>query len=647
MKATLLNRVLACLLACVNASLGVGRLAAAEVRGVTVTPHVVASSMKYRRPRDPALGARVKLFVKGSALPGTVGGKTPAEHLKAGDWGWHDFHTAIQGPDESLSVWTWNGNATSWGVGNHVEVRGDGLAPTSVSIEAPRRWISNVTFPGAESDPKPREMIVHVRNASERDLTITAVRLWLPKDNKTWQTLFATDVKSVNSKAPAGERAVVHVRYAAALPLTYAAVELVTNDGSLWEHLRIKRDTFDISGGWIGDHLRHEPYLRLLSQLHVNCGQIEGVDGYTNNRELYERYPFKLFNRLQPLSEWDTDEWLPKIHAVEFLGEPQYGGGRPVAPQEVFEAFMPYRGSRLATSVTHSEERIWRYYAGLSDFPHYDAYRVVAPAADLWRDYDRWDGQRISWGAPLETIGDMCRSLRELNRPLPTAYWSQGPHDGWSGGFRLFGRSRRSPTPDELRAQAMHALSTRITSLYWFNLSLKSLLKFPDTWTPITRVGREIRMLAPLYLAGDAHEFQRVTTEGGNPDWDCASIVSADGALLFANDLAYAPDAVEQTFRFGEPRAFSHEFALPYWLRNPVDVFRVDADGIRPVEWSATDSGVRIQHSFSRDAVFVATRVVDLRKQIEDRRQAAIDWENRNPVDLDALRALLNGAKKQ
>jgi hypothetical protein len=111
--------------------------------------------------------------------------------------------------------------------------------------------------------------------------------------------------------------------------------------------------------------------------------------------------------------------------------------------------------------------------------------------------------------------------------------------------------------------------------------------------------------------------------------------------------LAYAPDAVEQTFRFGEPRAFSHEFALPYWLRNPVDVFRVDADGIRPVEWSATDSGVRIQHSFSRDAVFVATRAADLRKQIEDRRQAAIDWENRNPVDLDALRALLNGAKKQ
>jgi len=45
-------------------------------------------------------------------------------------------------------------------------------------------------------------------------------------------------------------------------------------------------------------------------------------------------------------------------------------------------------------------------------YPHYDAYRVVAPVADAWREYDRWGGERIRWGAPLETIGDMCHSLR-------------------------------------------------------------------------------------------------------------------------------------------------------------------------------------------------------------------------------------------
>ncbi len=148
--------------------------------------------------------------------------------------------------------------------------------------------------------------------------------------------------------------------------------------GSLWEHLRIKTESFDISGGWIGDHLKHEAYLQLLTRLHVNTGQIQDVAGYTDNPELYSRYPMKLFNRMWPVEQWDKDAWLPRVHAVEFLGEPQYGGGRPVAPQEVFDQLLPYRTSRLATSVTNSEERIWRYYAGLSDYPHFDAYRVVA-----------------------------------------------------------------------------------------------------------------------------------------------------------------------------------------------------------------------------------------------------------------------------
>jgi hypothetical protein len=92
----------------------------------------------------------------------------------------------------------------------------------------------------------------------------------------------------------------------------------------------------------------------------------------------------------------------------------------------------------------------------------------------------------IRWGSPLETIGEMTRSLRELNRPRPIAYWSQGAHHDWNG---YGGRKRGSPTPDELRLQAYHALSSRITSLYWFNLSLRSLVTFPDLIEPITRVG--------------------------------------------------------------------------------------------------------------------------------------------------------------
>jgi hypothetical protein len=232
----------------------------------------------------------------------------------------------------------------------------------------------------------------------------------------------------------------------------------------------------------------------------------------------------------------------------------------------------------------------------------------------------------------------MCRSLRELNRPMPCAYWSQGPADGWGGGFD--GRKRRSPTPDELRAQAVHALSTRITSLYWFNLSLKSLLKFPDTWEPITRVGREIRMLEPFFLEGDAYRFERRTRDG-EPDWDLASLAAPDAAVLFALDTAYIADKKDNVFTFGAPRATVFAFELPSWLQGPTDVFRIDADGIQDVTWRAEGNGIVIEDTRSRDVIYLATRSTSLRAAVEERRQAALAREAANPIERSALEALL------
>ncbi|MBU6173735.1 MAG: hypothetical protein KGQ60_08010 [Planctomycetes bacterium] len=77
-------------------------LSSAEISGVTVTPHVVADSMMYRRPRDPDLAAKVQLFVKGTGLPKSFNGKTPSELLESGDWAWHDLGTAVQLPENSL-----------------------------------------------------------------------------------------------------------------------------------------------------------------------------------------------------------------------------------------------------------------------------------------------------------------------------------------------------------------------------------------------------------------------------------------------------------------------------------------------------------------------------------------------------------------
>ncbi|MFM7130645.1 MAG: hypothetical protein ACKO0V_14940, partial [bacterium] len=190
----------------------------------------------------------------------------------------------------------------------------------------------------------------------------------------------------------------------------------------------------------------------------------------------------------------------------------------------------------------------------------------------------------------------------------------------------------------------MHALGSRITSLYWFNLSLKSLLKFPDTWEPIQRIGREIKMLSPYYISGDAGFFNRLKSTEGKSEWDLSTIISPEAAVLFANDLAYQPDEKENVFKFAGPREFNQFYPLPHWLRDPVDVFRVDADGIHEVNWKIEKDGIQVMTKCNRDGIFIATKSADTRGQIETRRQNAIAHERDNKLteaDLARLQSLL------
>jgi hypothetical protein len=618
-----------------------------ELAGLSTTPHTQSPNLRYRRLPDLQLGARVELFLLNDGdTPSRLDpdsavrfdGRTANELLAGGDWAWHDTpsarsNTSITLPPGSLTVWSFNSRGSNWGVGtaHQLEIAAVGAVKSiRLPLDAPRAWLSAVTFLGRTDTVTPTRAVVHVANESGRPLTLSASRLWLPARNhdflvlrpQAWQSnlaFFAS--KPIISSGDKGG----FMLDTGPLPLTYCAVEVRTTGtegkgASLWAHLRIKREVFDLSGGWVAsglggsNSLQAEPYLKTLRRMHINAGMHQHVPGYTDHEALYARYPLKYMNRLQPFEEYDTAAMLPRVHAVEFLGEPQYGGGRPVPPQKVFEAFAPYGPTRLPTSVTHSEERVWRYYAGLSDYPHYDAYRVTAPAADTWNLYDRWGGERIRWGAPLETIGDMTRSLRDLNRPRPIAYWSQGAHEGWD---RYGGRTRCSPTPDELRSQAYHALAQRITSLYWFNLSLKSLVKFRDLIEPITRINREIRLLEDLLLEGDAFEYRRDLRDG-HPSWDLASVAGPNGAVFFALDLDYTPDPQKKMFLF-RPRDGTFNFRLPSYLPKPPEVFRLDAEGVHDVECSLENGRLQIQDRVAVAGVYVAAPEPGLRKRLQSR----------------------------
>lgn len=657
-----------------------------QIVGVHVVPHVQSTEMRYRQEPDFSLGARVEVFLQNTSttelsIPADANirlrGQSPEDLLKADAWAWHDLPSAWGGeplrlPPGTMTVWSWNGSRADWGVGTEAELSVDvsGTATRAkdvVRIGAPSAWISAATFLGDGSHVQPDSLVFHIANNTTGPLRIEACRLWLPESNATWRALIpqawnenTLECFPSGGLIPAKDRGGARVALGP-LPLTYAAVEVRLRDAegnpvNLWTHQRIKREVFDISGGWVhdtsgGGHepLESESFHKLLRRLYVNTAHIEDMPGYTDQTGpdgLYTRYPLKYFAALRQTDHYDSDALLPRIHAVEILGEPQYGGGRPVPPQECWKTLSAYAPTRLPTSVTHSEERIWRFYAGISDYPHYDAYRVTAPSPDAWHKYDRWGGKKIFWGAPLETIGEMSRSLRELNRPRPTAYWSQGPHDNWNG----YGRKRGSPTPDELRLQAYHALSSRITSLYWFNLTVSSLTKFPDLIEPMTRIGREIRMLEEYYLEGDATSHQRVLRDG-QPDWDLDVVAAPRGALMFALDLAYQPHPEQRVFEFGPQRAVQFGFPLPAYAQAPTEVFRVDADGLTPVEHEVKNGHIEIRDNASRVAIYVAAAASGEQDRIEARRKALVAAEESigfNPAasadDLAILRGL---AEKQ
>lgn len=611
-----------------------------EVVGSVVTPHVGVTTMQFRQPLIPPVGGLVRLFVR-SRLPFgrrnlCIDEATGREHIGTGAWSWFDFPD--DAPDANTQVAP--GQLTVLTM-NYLQPVPKKLALSlsedgpfvDVALDPkPRVWLTAVTFLG--SSVQPDRIVVHVANSSDTELRIEGLTLYVNGRPASITSIIVNEgtsalheerhVKIKPVVVPAHDFGVIDASVGT-LPLSQAVVEVrLRGRKSLWAHVRVKRESFDISGGWVGEkYLTDEPYLKALKGIHINTAHIPLWPGYSDTA-LAQKYPLKHFHGCQPLERYDNETILPRVHAIEFLGEPQYGGRKgPTPPQDVWKALAPFALSRLATTVTWSDPRTWYRYAGISDYPHYDAYRVCAPATDNWRRYSWPGGQSITWGAPLETIGEMCRTLRELYRPAPTAYWSQGPHDDWAGW-----RPRATPTPDELRLQAYHALASRITSLYWFNIKPASWAKFRDTYEPMKRLGREMRLLEPYLLEGAATHWEKTKER-----WELSVIASLGGAAIFALDNAYTPDPEKKVFVFGAPRPSVFAFPLPRYAQKPSEVVRLDAEGAHAVTWKATKAGVEIRDTQSKVAVYITSPTKGLAERLEKRRQALLAEEARYDFD--------------
>ena len=165
-------------------------ISAAEVVGTSVIPHRLEPVMRYRKAPDPDLAARVQLFIKGPATPAAFDGRNPAELLASGDWAWHDLATVVPAPEGALTVWSFNGKSSRWGCGQSFRMEAEGLSDQEIPIKAPVSWISAATFLSPDGAPQPERVLVHVVNDSDVPLELRQLRLWLPKDLQTWQTLW-------------------------------------------------------------------------------------------------------------------------------------------------------------------------------------------------------------------------------------------------------------------------------------------------------------------------------------------------------------------------------------------------------------------------------------------------------------------------
>lgn len=632
-----------------------------DVVGVDVVPHTFSAELRWRRPPDPRPGMLVRLFVRRTAAEGPRGGETvtidgrrPGDLLAAGEWTWHDLPDGSARPGEGgdgsfgerLDVWTFNAVGEDWIPGRRIEV---GIRPgaaespgpatvVQVVLAPPAVALSRVLFRDDDADGCVDGVTAHVTNGSAVPVRVESIRVWTPgADGRAIHDLVpeppVTDLRAAgDGSIAAGDRGVVEAGLGR-LPRGRGVVEVVARDAdgtatACRGHLRFKDDAFAIGAGWLD--IRTEPgvvplasdaFRRLLARMHVDTAHVGEIGGLTDRPDPDGLFPLRLglMSGFEDVDRYSTAEWARRIHGVDALGEPQMDK----TPARAFEVLERYALAPFPTTVTLSEEKGFRFYAGLSDHPHFDAYRVNAPAADAWGLYDRWGGERLRWGAPLEGIGAMTRTLRAMSRPAPIAAWSQNVHEGWGS---VGGRTRRSPTPDEIRVQAYEALAGGATSLYWYSLQSWALLAFRDAIGETTRIGREIRLLEPIYRRSDAHAHERRDADG-RPDWDLDTLVAPDAALLFAIDLAYEADPETKTFRFPGPRDLDASFPLPAFLRPPSDVFRVDAGGIHAVEHEIIPGGVRVRDRVDRVAVYVAATRAGVRLELAARHRGLLAAE--------------------
>ena len=598
---------------------------------------------------------------------------------KIPEWTWCEMpeQKAFKGRDYELGagktdVFTYNSYKAKWGKDysytiSAIDPKGAALDSFSMKNSPNPVSLEFISFLSKDNNSLyPDSAVVHIKNNSKAGFKIRKMRFYGPSaDLQNDPTNGFVLLQEVDQLLTFTQKGILSAGEwsgftcsTGPLPLVRGLVEVVLqiNDAetSLWAPIMFRKEQFNIGSGWLGysskpdsiyiSPLSHESFLKTLRLMHINVVHNNNVNEYIP-ADLQPKYSFKhMLNEFQAVYEhpeiYNTNEFVKKAERIDCLGEPNWGRTAMesylITKRYMLSETFPSEEWHIPTSVDHSMPQRVRYFAGIADYPSFDNYRITAPSDDRFQDYsERWGSGKFaaktaSWGAPLESVGNITRTIHAVNKPKPISAWTQNVHHNWEKGKR--NRNRISPTPDEIYSQAYQILANGVTSLYWYSLEVNSILRFRDAIYITRRIGREIKMLEPFYISGAAYHYQRRNLNGNanTPDLDLNVIVTPNAALLFANDLTYIPDTAKEkaSFVFKARNVKELFFPLPGYLAKPLKVVRVDADSIYDVNYKVNKDGVIIlQDSIFICGVYLACHDETMVHQIEKRRQELIEIE--------------------
>jgi hypothetical protein len=612
-----------------------------EIAGVTVVPHYVSGEIPNYRDEEEFLskftpGALIRIFVKNTDPESGVNpdvlfnGKTGQELINSNMVSYCDVpdirETATKMstkiPAGAMDCYLLNIVDRNFYANGIILKFTDKISGKTtekqIQIKAPDFYASRIVFKSSEGSCFPDGFYVYFNNDADKDAKIGQVKIW--KAGKTyavhsWSKSFVPEKISwfaergnipshgmngafvETGKLPFGEIILEFEinRNPAAEKMYYVVKPMIIN--------------FDIGLGWDFNLLgKSEAYCKTMKFMHFNTVNGDAA-AFLANKEWSERYPMKRFSKLEAEASTTDEKTLRNIHGSEFFGEPQFGK-RPA--QEIFNFYTAYRNSGFPTTLTLSHEPGFFLYAGVVDFAHFDAYRVVAPHADRWGDYIKYGNKNVKWGSPLETIGDYMRTLNRINYPNPVAAWTQAMADDWKSRSRI---NAGNPNNLEMRIQAYEAIANGATSLYWFNMGGKTIINNRGSLAEIQRINREISIVGDLLTRTMPFWWQNRFM-----DMDLNVLAGPDFAALFAIDLTYKVSESNQFVSSGK-RSETMKFTLPAYLHQCNVAVKVTHEGISDINVEIINGNASITDTFETTGMYILynSGTINYRDQLSKR----------------------------